>query len=86
MRFAVPALLCAAVLCIALLSLRQPLSADDYTFSLALRAHPTLPGFVSHQYAAWTGRMTGMALLWFALSHRTVYALLNGIAFGALVG
>jgi hypothetical protein len=85
MRFAVPALLCAAVLGIALLSLRQPLSADDYTFSLALRAHPTLPGFVSHQYAAWTGRMTGMALLWFALSHRTVYALLNGIAFGALV-
>ena len=66
------------------LSLRQPLSADDFTNSLVLQSNPSVWGFVRYYYLAWTGRATGMALLWFALSNRAVFAVLNGLAFMGL--
>jgi hypothetical protein len=83
-RIALWLLLVATGLGVAALSFRQPLSADDFTNSLVLREDPGLLGFVAHYYAAWTGRVTGMALLWFALTYRAAFALLNGAAFAAL--
>ncbi len=66
------------------LSFRQPLSADDFTNSLVLRSHPSVEAFVRYYYDAWTGRATGMAFLWFALRFHAAFAVLNGLAFGAL--
>lgn len=69
---------------LAALSWIQPLSADDIANSLNLQRHPSLVGFVGHYYEAWTGRATGMALLWLALQSRAVFAVANALAFGSL--
>lgn len=68
---------------IAVLSYLQPLAADDLANLNVMRMNPSAWDFMRHFYLTWTGRASGMLLLWFALSYRTAYALLNAVAFGA---